>query len=230
MAGLLIILEEFVKEIEKDNPYKLVMKGGTALSLFYLNHHRDSEDLDFDADASYLKEYKKIEEYFIDILKKLKQKGVLKGYLKKKSGLAATNRYHMKLTLETHKELDTKIDVDFIKIANNLNNKGELFFYLPERMFITKMITFIDRKEFKDLYDVSHLISLINIKTFKRNIKVIDLIDKFIGAVLNEDVMMLFKDAFRNVDLMFKGLKESEVPRFTSKTIRNLRILKNKLK
>ena len=58
MTIILTILEEFVKEIEKDNPYKLVIKGGTALSLFYLNHHRESEDLDFDADMSYLKEYK----------------------------------------------------------------------------------------------------------------------------------------------------------------------------
>ena len=36
------ILEEIVKEIDKNNPYDLVLKGGTALALFYLNKHRES--------------------------------------------------------------------------------------------------------------------------------------------------------------------------------------------
>ena len=35
------------------------MKEGTALSLLYLNHHRESEDLDFDADISLIKEHEK---------------------------------------------------------------------------------------------------------------------------------------------------------------------------
>ena len=36
MAKILDILQEFLHEIEKDNPYKLIGKGGTILSLFYL--------------------------------------------------------------------------------------------------------------------------------------------------------------------------------------------------
>ena len=230
MTIILTILEEFVKEIEKDNPYKLVIKGGTALSLFYLNHHRESEDLDFDADISYLKEYKKIEAYFINILKKLEQKGVLKKFSIGKSGLAATNRYHMKLELETYKTFNTKIDVDFVDIPKNLSNKGELFFYSPERLFVTKMVTFADRKEFKDIYDISHLITHIDIAVFKHNKNIIGLIDESINTVLNQDIARLFKNAFRNADLRFKDLKESEIERFSSNIVRSLRILKNKLK
>lgn len=229
MPKLINILEEFVNEIIKNNPYKIVIKGGTALSLFYLNRHRESEDLDFDADISHLKEYKKIEEYFINILERLKQKGIIKNFSKGKSGLASTNRYHMKLQLETYKTFDTKIDVDFVKLPKNLNNKGELFFYTHERLFITKMLTFINRKEFKDLYDVAYLMPHIDISTFEHNQSVINLIGEFISTVLKEDVLTLFKNAFRNVDLRFKDLKESQMEKFTSKTIRNLKILKNKL-
>jgi len=198
--------------------------------LFYLNHHRESEDLDFDADISYLKEYKKIEAYFINILEKLKQKNSIKKFSKGKSGLAATNRYHMKLQLETYKTFNTKIDVDFVEIPKNLNKRGELFFYSPERLFVTKMLTFINRNEFKDLYDLAYLIPHINITKFKHNQNVIDLIDKSINTILNQDVIRLFKNAFRNVDLRFKDLKESKVEQFTSKTVRSLRTLRNKLK
>mgnify|MGYP001609021132 CR=1 FL=1 len=230
MTKILTILEEFVKEIEKDNPYKLVIKGGTALSLFYLNHHRESEDLDFDTDVSYLKEYKKIETYFIYILEKLKQRNVLKDFSKGKSGLAATNRYHMKLQLETYKIFDTKIDVDFVKIPSELKNKGKLFFYSPERLFVTKMVTFINRREFKDLYDITHLIPHIDSNTFKHNPNVIRLIDDIISAILNEDIMKLFKNAFRNVDLRFKDLKESGVSQFSLNALRSFRTLRNTLK
>jgi len=230
MPRILTVLEKFLDEIKKDNPYKLIIKGGTALSLFYLNHHRESEDLDFDADISYLKDYKKIEAYFIDLLEKLKQKNYIKKFSKGKSGLASTNRYHMKLQLETYKTFNTKIDIDFVEIPENLNNKGELFFYSPERLFVTKMLTFISRNEFKDLYDLAYLIPYINITKFKHNQNVINLIDEFINTILNQDVIRLFKNAFRNVDLRFKDLKEGRVEQFTLKTVRSLRTLKNKLK
>jgi len=229
MTKMLDILEEFVKEVEKDNPYGLVIKGGTALSLFYLNHHRESEDLDFDADISYSREYKKIETYFIHILEKLRQRDIIKNFSKGKSGLVATSRYHMKLQLETYKAFYTKIDVDFVRISSKLKNKGKLFFYSPERLFVTKMLTFIDRREFKDFYDIAHLISHVDINAFKHNQNVIKLIDDVITAVLNEDIVRLFKSAFRNVDLRFKDLNESGVNQFNSKTLKSLRILKNKI-
>lgn len=223
------ILEEFLKEIEKNNPYKLVIKGGTALSLFYLDHHRESEDLDFDSDKVNLKKYGEIEKYFIDILNKLKKKNIIKDFEKRKGDLASTNRYHLKLELETYKTFQTKIDVDFVESPKNLNKKGELFFYTKERIFITKSITFINRKEFKDLYDISHLLPKIDIKTFIHNKNVINLVDSLTRIIEKEDILALYKSAFRNVDLRFKDLKQSQLDAFVLKLIRNLRIFKNKI-
>lgn len=107
MARILYILQEFLKEIEKDNPYRLIGKGGTILSLFYFNIHRESEDLDFDTTLD-KSQYRNIESYFISILEKLKGKGLIKSYSKGKSGLAATNRYHINIALETHKTYHTR--------------------------------------------------------------------------------------------------------------------------
>src|SRR3989338_10362973 len=107
MAKILDILQGFLHEIEKDNPYKLIGKGGTILSLFYLLRHRESEDLDFDTTLE-RSQYKDIESYFTSILEHLKFKGLIKSYSKGKSGLAATNRYHMKIALETYKTFHTK--------------------------------------------------------------------------------------------------------------------------
>src|SRR3989344_338770 len=121
MAKILDILNEFLHEIEKDNPYKLIGKGGTILSLFYLNRHRESEDLDFDTTLQ-KGQSKNIEDYFISILEKLKAKGLINSYSKGKSGLASTNRYHMNIVLETYKTFHTKIDVDFVGPAKSLEN------------------------------------------------------------------------------------------------------------
>ena len=229
MVKIIEILEEFLQEIEKNNPYKLIAKGGTALSLFYLNHHRESEDLDFDT-ALDKSQYNNIESYFISILEHLKKKGILTDYRKGKSGLAATNRYHINLVLETYKEFYTKIDVDFVKPIKNIKKKGDLFYYPLERLFIGKCVTFINRKEFKDIYDINHMLPKIDLETFRSNPNVVKLIDDLIKAIQSEDMPSLYKSAFRNVDLRFKDLKESQIKTFTEKLIRDLRILKSKLK
>ena len=229
MARIIDVLENFLKEMEKNNPYKLVVKGGTALSLFYLNHHRESEDLDFDSDKPNLSKYKEIEEYFIHILNKLKERGVIKGFKKGKSGLAATNRYHMKLELETYKIFQTKIDVDFVDLPENLEQKGELYLYTKERIFITKLVTFVNRKEFKDLYDISKLLPLIEIKSFIRNKNVANLVEQAIEKMREEDIIRLYKSAFRNADMRFKDLKQAQLDAFVSKLIRDLRIFRNKI-
>lgn len=229
MTRVLSILREFLKEVELDNPYKLVLKGGTALSLFYLNHHRESEDLDFDSDISNMKKYREVEKYFISILKRLKEKQMLKDFKLGKRGLASTNRYHMKLRLETYKTFQTKIDVDFVELPKKLEKKGELYFYTKERIFITKMITFTNRREFKDLYDLSYLLPKVDITPFIRNREVIKLIDNLIRILGEEDVVRLYRSAFRNVDLRFRDLKPSQVGSFVSRFVKNMRILRNKL-
>ena len=228
MIKILDILGEFLKEIEKDNPYNLIGKGGTILSLFYLNRHRESEDLDFDTtlEKSW---HKKIEAYFISILEELKRKGLIKSYSKNKSGLAATNRYHMGIVLETYKKFHTKIDVDFVEPAKVLEKKGELLYYPIERLFIGKLITLINRKEFKDVYDVACMINKIDLKVFKSNQNVAKLVDDAINSIQKEEITLLYKKAFRNVDLRFKSLKESEIEKFISKLIRDLRTLRNKV-
>ena len=225
---ILKILEEFLKEIERDNPYKLIAKGGTVLSVFYLNHHRESEDLDFDTTIK-KEDYKKIESYLLGILSKLKEKGLIKSYSKGKSGLASTKRYHMKLEIETHKIYYTKIDVDFIKDVKNPNKKGELLIHNLERMFIGKCIAFMDRKEFKDIYDIYYILPKLNISTFKGNKNVINMIDSLIETVNNEEIVILYKKAFRNIDLRFKDLKESNIKSFIFKLVNNLRNFKNKI-
>src|SRR3989344_4188792 len=225
---ILNILKEFLKEIEEHNPYNLIAKGGTTLSIFYLNHHRESEDLDFDTTAD-KEDYKKIEHYFLDILNKLKKKGLIKDYHKGKSGLASTNRYHMKLEIETHKIYYTKIDVDFIKDVKNPNKKGELLIHQLERIFIGKCIAFIDRKEFKDIYDIHYILPKLNVEIFKGNKNVIKIMDDLIKTMSNEEIISLYKKAFKNVDLRFKNLKESNIKSFISELIKNLRIFRNKI-
>ena len=228
MAKILDILEEFLHEIEKNNPYKLIAKGGTVLSLFYLDRHRESEDLDFDTSLD-KNQHKNIESYFINILECLKNKGTVKDYRKGKSGLATTNRYHINLVLETHKEYYTKIDVDFVKPAKVLKKKGELFYYPIERLFIGKSVAFVDRKEFKDIHDIACMLPKLDLKTFRNNPKVVALIGDLISTIPYEDVLALYKRGFRNVDLHFKYLKGAEIDAIVTKLIRELRILKNKI-
>ena len=229
MARILDVLEEFLHEMEKNNPHRLIGKGGTILSLFYLDRHRESEDLDFDTTQE-KSQYRNIEAYLISILEQLKGRGLIKSYSKGKSGLAATNRYHMNLTLETYKKFHTKIDVDFVKPAKSLEKKGELLYYTIERLFIGKLLTFIGRKEFKDIYDVHHMMNKVSLKAFKGNANVIKLLDDAINTIQSENIVQLYRKAFRNVDLRFKSLKESEVEKFASKTARELRIFRNKIK
>lgn len=230
MARILQILEDFLKEIEKDNPFNLVAKGGTALSIYYLNHHRESEDLDFDADKSLIGKHKDIEKYLSNILEKLKQNRKISDYKIPKSGFAATNRYHMKLDLKTYKTFYSKIDIDFVDLPGNLIKMGHLNLYSPERAFVAKAAAFVNRKEFKDIYDMAYLMDKINISSFKNKENTIQLIQNVIRAVQEEDIKKMFKLSFRNIDLRFKNLKEPQLEKFIQKTIKELRILVNKLK
>ncbi len=230
MANILEILIEFLKEVEKSNPYNLVLKGGTALSIYYLDRHRESEDLDFDVDISLIKSYKEIEKYFIEILNNLKNKQLIKDFKITKSEFSSTNRYHINLILETHKKFQTKIDVDFVNLHKKLNNKNKLLLYSKEFLFVNKSLAFIGRREFKDLHDISHLIKLIDISKIEKKGEVADLVSKVIDCINEEDIKKIYKSAFRNIDMKFKDLNESNLETFMNKTIKSLRILINNLK
>ena len=137
----------------------------------------------------------------------------------------------MKIQLESYKIFHTKIDVDFVKSKSTkvLNKKGELFFYQIEELLISKAIAFINRKEFKDAYDISCILPKIDIKILNKYPNIIELLNKLIDAIQDEDMINLYKNAFRNVDLRFRDLKESNIKKFISRLIIDLRILKNKL-
>ena len=222
------ILEEIVKEIDKNNPYDLVLKGGTALALFYLNKHRESEDLDFDCSKTNLKDYKEIEMYFVTILERLEKKGMIKDFKISKSGFALTNRYHIKLVLETYKKIYTKIDIDFVELTN-VRKRKELGLYSVERLFVGKMLSFVDRNEFKDLYDIYYLLDKVDINLFRKNENVVELIEKVLNVIEKENILDLYKKAFRNVDLRFKDLKQTGLESFILKLVRKLKVLENKI-
>lgn len=229
MVKILDILKEFLGYVEQDNPFNLVLKGGTALSLYFFNH-RDSEDLDFDAAQNLINKHKEIEKYFVKILENLRQKQTIRGYKINRSGFASTNRYHINLELKTHKTFRTKIDIDFVKLPKKLIKRNNLCLYPIERFFISKALTFNNRGEFKDLYDLSFLIKKVDVSVFEKKQEVILLIQKLVQAIHEKDAKELYKAGFRNADLRFKSLKESGLDSFIQNTTRRLNILSNKLR
>ena len=74
------------------------------------------------------------------------------------------------------------------------------------------------------------MISKIDVGTFRGNPNVVALMEDLINALQSEDISALYKKAFRNVDLRFKDLKESQIKTFAAKLIRDLRMFKNKVK
>ena len=226
MVKILDILKEFLGYVEQDNPFNLVLKGGTALSLYFFNH-RDSEDLDFDAAQNLINKHKEIEKYFVKILENLRQKQTIRGYKINRSGFASTNRYHINLELKTFR---TKIDIDFVKLPKKLIKRNNLCLYPIERFFISKALTFNNRGEFKDLYDLSFLIKKVDVSVFEKKQEVILLIQKLVQAIHEKDAKELYKAGFRNADLRFKSLKESGLDSFIQNTTRRLNILSNKLR
>jgi len=114
-------------------------------------------------------------------------------------------------------------------LPNNLIKNRNLNLYSKERMFITKLVTFISRKEFKDLYDIAHLTDKIDIKKFKDKQNIIILIQDAITTIKQEDIQKMFKLAFRNINLKFKNLKEPQLDKFIQEITKKLRIIINKL-
>lgn len=230
LTRIIEILREFAREVEISNPHNLVLKGGTALSLYYLDHHRESEDLDFDVELNLKEKIREIEDYIVRILKKIKEKGVINDYKISKKGFASTDRYHMKLEFITHKTFHSKLDIDFVELPKKLKKVDQLNLYLPERIFISKIITFINRQELKDLYDVRLLIKHVDSKIFKNNKNVTKLIEKFVEITQTEELEKEFKIALRNTDLRFKHLKEAGIKNFIDKTKNEVLVFRNKIR
>ena len=229
MARILEILDSVLDEVRKRNPFELVLKGGTALAIHHLRDHRESEDLDFDADLKYLKRMPEIESYIVDILEETVRKGRLKGYEVKKKGFASTNRYHMNILLSTYKPHRTKIDLDFVQIPDNLEYEGKLGFYSAERMFVGKLLTYESRKELKDIYDIAHLLRSVEARGFKERKKVAELVNRVIESAGDEALATSYERLLDSIDLRFKNLRSKNVKSFLKRTLRELRVFRNEL-
>ncbi len=230
MVQIIELLEKIIEQMEKDNPYKLVFKGGTALSILHLNHHRESEDLDFDADIKYLDDYTGIQDYFIGILEGLKKQNIINDYKIGKTGLAKTDRFHMKIQLISYKTFQTKLDIDFVKPSGRLKHRGELLFYSLERTFISKVVTFTERQEFKDFIDIAFMLPKIDFTVFDNKNKLAELLQRMIDTVDEKSLIKRYDLMSRNVDLKVRGLRKHEIHRLIERTFRDIRVAINVLK
>ncbi len=230
MVRIMELLAKVIEQIEKDNPYKLVFKGGTALSILYLNRHRESEDLDFDADIKYLDNYTGIRDYFIDIFEDLKKDNIIDDYKIGKTGLTKTNRFHMKIQFISYKTFHTKLDIDFVKSSDKLKHRGELLFYSMERMFISKVVTFIERQEFKDFIDIAYMLPKIDFTMFDNKNKLAELLQRLIDTVDEKSLIERYDLMSRNVDLKIRGLRKGEIHRLIARTFKDIRVAINELK
>ncbi len=229
MARILEILDSMLDEVRESNPYGLVLKGGTALALHHTKGHRESEDLDFDADIKYMGRMNEIESYIVEIIEKTVRNGALRGYEIKKKGFASTNRYHMNMVLHTHKAHRTKIDLDFVELPEKMEYEGELGFYTSQRMLVSKLLTYESRKELKDIYDIAHLVRMVNAEDFDEPEKVAGLVERTIEITGDEALVDSYGKLLQRIDLRFKNLRRSGVKGFFKRTRRELRIFRNQL-
>lgn len=224
------ILEKIVDYIEKDNPYGLIFKGGTALSIIYLNHHRESEDLDFDVDIKYLQDFKGIQHYFTSIFNKLKNQGYIEDYKLGKTGLATTNRFHMKVQFLMYKRFQTKIDIDFVKPPGKLIHQGQLQIYSLERLFISKIIAFTERQDLKDFIDISYMLPKIDFSIYENKFELANILQKLVDSIEEKSLVKRFNSILQNVDLKIRDFRKSDLPNLVTKTLRGLRAAINILK
>ena len=232
MPRIIDILDLVIEEIKKQNPYGLILKGGTALALHHLERHRESEDLDFDVPYENKTKHGDIVLYLKDIFEKLVENGSVYGVEFHKEGFAKTDRYHMKILIKTHPRDEghlTKIDIDYIQEPDEIKKIDDLGFYKVERMMISKLRTFSSRLELKDFFDIFHLIKSIDRKDIKDPEPVVDRIDKILKDHDEEELLKIFKKQWKAMDLRFRSLKGSQLKGFIKKVFRELRRFRNEL-
>ena len=195
-----------------------------------MDHHRESEDLDFDADIKYLENYTKIQKYFEKIFIELKKQNIIQDYKIGKTGLASTKRFHMKIQFILHKPFQTKLDIDFVKPPGNLKQKGNLFYYSLERMFISKVITFTNRQEFKDFIDIAFILPKIDLNVFENRAKLAELLQKLIDTIDMDSLIRQYNLISKNADLKIKGMRKSEIDKLIVRAFRDIRAAINILK
>lgn len=229
MARLIEILDKFLDGVREDNPFGLVLKGGTALALHHLPGHRESEDLDFDVPVTYRPRNQEVANYIKDRLEKLKATGVIQAFEIPKAVFASTDRYHMTVIVRIHVRYQTKIDLNYRAMPNDFEMDGQLRFYTSERMLVDKLLTFSSREALKDFYDISQLLDKVKPGSFKAPGKIAGLLDAVIEKGSGQGLTSEFKQELRATDLRFHHLKENGVDSFVARTIRDLRKFRNEL-
>lgn len=225
------LLREILKEIEKDNPFGLIGKGGTILSIYHLNH-RDSQDLDFDCLTKYKDE--DFEAYFKSMFDRVTKKHKLK-YKINKTAFSGTGRFHMGVTFSTYKDLPkTKMEINFISgLPNELISLGKMKFYTLEHLFFQKLKTSASRGEIKDLIDIGSALKskepVLDNKKLKKYDDIINLIDSAISTIerLEKDPKE-WKEEFTTTKLKF-NINEKNFPQFIKKIKTELYKLKKLL-
>ena len=229
MVRLIDILEKFIEWMREDNPFGLVLKGGTALAIHHLPGHRESEDLDFDVPVGLRNKNSEVIAYLKERLERLKVGGIIKEFEIPKAEFASTDRYHMTVLLSTHIKYRTKIDLNYKPIPEDLELEGQLRFYTSERTLVDKLLTFASRAELKDFYDISMLLDRVRAESFKEPEKVAKLVDLVLGKSAYGVVVTKFKKELMTADLKFRNLKCAGIESFVTRTNRNLRKFRNEL-
>jgi len=230
VARIMDILELMLDEIKKDNPYGLVLKGGTALALHHLLRHRESEDLDFDVPLQHLPESELVSTYLKAILLKLKSDGRISNFQIRKEGFSSKAVFHMNLVVTTHRQYLTKFDLSFLEVPPEIELDGKLGFYTAKRMLVMKLLTFVSRENLKDLFDIYHLLRTVKPSELQESNKVADLVDKVIDICEQPDLIRIFKRTLENIDLHFQDLKEKNLSTFIERTIKALKAFRNQLR
>lgn len=229
--NIISLLRELLKEIERDNPFGLIGKGGTVLAIYHLNH-RDSQDLDFDCLTE--NKDKDFEAYFKSIFDRVIKNHKLK-YKVNKTSFSGTGRFHMGVTFSTYKDLEpTKMEINFIdRLPNDLITLGEFKFYSLEHLFIQKLKASADRGEIKDLIDIGSALNskepTLDVKKLKKCEDIFSLIEKAISTIekLEQDPKG-WKEEFATIQLKF-DINEKNFPQFIKKTKTELYKLKKLL-
>jgi hypothetical protein len=229
MARLIDILDKFLDGVREDNPFGLVLKGGTALATHHLPGHRESEDLDFDVPMIHRPSNQEVANYIRAGLDKLKTAGAINGFEIPKAVFASTDRYHMTVILWTHVRYQTKIDLNYRVLPDDFEMERQLRFYTSKRMFVDKLLTFSSRGALKDFYDISLLLDKMKPGSFTEPGKIAGLVDAVIEKSSVQGLIGEYKQELRATDLRFHHLKENGVDSFVARTIRNLRKFRNEL-
>jgi predicted nucleotidyltransferase component of viral defense system len=176
-----------------------------------------------------LADAEKVADSLCNILDRLKADSQIDDYAVIKRGFAATSRYHINLRIYTYKIFYTKIDVDYMDIPHDLEYEGALGFYTLERMFIGKLKTYHSRAEFKDFYDIHHLMKIVDLDKVKDKHDLALSIDNVLRRSSDHSLVMDIKQAFKNADLRFKKVNPSNIEDFVSRTQRNLLVMRNSI-